>query len=218
MSKKSGLPEMITFDARSAFEKLLAVNVGDEKSKQCVKLLLERYGSLATIFSEHEEEICRVCDVNMNTALLIKLLAYVSSRRVTDSFKFGCEHTELEIREYISALFLGSSVETVYLLLLDERGRIMSTEFISEGTVNASDIIPRKILEIAKKNKSKNIILAHSHPKGSVTPSRDDILTTGRLVSLFASVGVRLSAHYIVADGEIGLIDADMIYDPDRRF
>ena len=41
-------------------------------------------------------------------------------------------------------------------------------------------------------------------------------MTTGRLFNLFASVGVRLIAHYIVADGEISVIGADMLYNPEK--
>ena len=203
---------MLTLDTRGAFEKALAYHLGDEKSRECVDRLLTRYGSLATLLSEGAEEICRVGGITMNTALLIKLIGYVNSRRITDKFEFGRVHSELEMREIISALFLGHSVETVYALLLDEKGRTVSVEHISDGTVNASDIIPRKVLEYAKKKKATGVILAHNHPKGSPTASNDDIVTTGRLVSIFASVGVHLLAHYIVADGEIFKIDADALY------
>jgi DNA repair protein RadC len=153
--------------------------------------------------------------MSRNTALLIKLIAYLHSRAVTERFTFGGEYSELEIREYIGAIFLGSSVESVYVLLLDDNGRVIHTEHISDGTVNASDVVPRKILESARRRNSKKIILAHNHPKGRAVASKDDIMTTGRLFNLFASVGVRLVAHYIVADGEVGVISADMLYDPD---
>ena len=61
MSKKLGLPEMLTFDfdTPSAFERLIAFSIGEEKSRACTARLLDRYGSVATIFSETEEEICR---------------------------------------------------------------------------------------------------------------------------------------------------------------
>ena len=42
-------------------------------------------------------------------------------------------------------------------------------------------------------------------------------MTTGRLFNMFATVGVRLCAHYIVADGEVGRIETDMLYDPDYK-
>ena len=175
MSKKLGLPEMLTFDfdTPSAFERLIAFSIGEEKSRACTARLLDRYGSVATIFSETEEEICRIGGVNMNTALLIKLIAYVNARKVTEKFEYGKVHTELELREFICALFLGSSVESVYAILLDGEGRTLSAEHISDGTVNASDVIPRKILEFAKKKKATQIILAHNHPKGTSTPSKE---------------------------------------------
>ena len=148
MSNKLGLPEMLTFDfnTQSSFEKILAFSIGEEKSRECVGRLLARYGSFATVFSECEEEICRVGGVGMNTALLIKLIAYVNARKITEKFEFGKVHTELEMREFIGALFLGSSVENVYAILLDKEGKTISCEHMSDGTVTASDVIPRKIL------------------------------------------------------------------------
>lgn len=207
MRNKLSLPEMLTLDTRSAFERALAVSIGDEKAKECAERLLTRYGSLATALSEDAEEIARVGNVGMNTALLIKLIGYVNSRRVTEKFEMGRVHDELELREYLAALYLGASVETVYAILLDGQGRTISVEHVSYGTVNASDVVPRKVLELAKKKKATSVVLAHNHPKGSATASVDDIVTTGRLAGVFASVGVRLLAHYIVADGEIARID-----------
>ena len=215
MSNKLGLPQMLTFDTRSSFERILAFSIGEEKSRDSVERLLNRYGSVATIFSESEEEICRIGGVNMNTALLIKLIAYVNARKVTDKFEFGKIHTELEMREFIAALFLGLSVESVYAILLDKEGRTVSCEHISDGTVNTSDVIPRKILELAKKKKATQVIIAHNHPKGTATPSKDDIMTTGRLMNLFVSVGIRLRAHYVAADGDIGRIEPEALYNPD---
>ena len=207
MKTKLELPDMLTLDTRSAFERALSVSLGDEKAKECAERLLTRYGSLATLLSATEEEIAEVGCVSMNTALLVKLIGYVNSRRVTDKFELGRTHNELELREYLAALFLGASVETIYVLLFDAKGRTVAVEHVSCGTVNASDVVPRKVLELAKKKNATSVVLAHNHPKGSATASADDIVTTGRLAGVFASVGVRLLAHYIVADGEIARID-----------
>lgn len=206
------LPEMLTFDDRSAFEKLIAYSIGDDKAKECVNRLLERYGSVATLMSENVEEICRVGGVSMSVALLVKLVGYVNSRRIVDKFEFGRVHDELQIRELLSAVFLGMSVETVYALMIDEKGRTVSLEHISDGTVSSSDIIPRKVLECAKRRNATQVIIAHNHPKGACVASSDDLVTTSRLYNIFGSVGVRLRAHYIVADGDVLKIDERTIY------
>ena len=215
MAKNLELKNMVAFDERCALEKILSYSIGDEKSRECVDRLLENYGSLATVFSEREEELCRVGNINMNTALLIKLVAYVNSRRVTSSLEMKRAYTELELREYLCAIFLGLSVETVYALMLDDEDRIIAVEHISDGTVNSSDILPRKVLECAKRRKSTRIILAHNHPKGTSKPSKEDVMTTGRLMNVFGTVGVKLVAHYVVADGEIERIEKEILYNPD---
>ena len=217
MESKLELNENMHSDDISSFEKMLAYNLGEQRGRECVGRLLERYGSLCTVFSETVEEICRVGEINTNTALLIKLIAYVNSRRVTEKFEFGKKYSELELREFISAVFLGASVEMVYLILLDDANRVISVEHISDGTINASDIVPRKILEFVKKKKSSRVILAHNHPKGKATPSKEDLMTTGRLINILGTAGVHLCAHYIVADGEINRIEAEMLYNPNSH-
>ena len=39
-------------------------------------------------------------------------------------------------------------------------------------------------------------------------------MTTGRLVNLFASVGITLCAHYVVADGMVGRVESEALYNP----
>lgn len=215
MRSKSELPEMIAFETKSALVRVLEFSLGEAGAKECERRILHKYGTLSTALSENEEELCRVCGISMNNALLIKLLAYVNSRRVIDSFRYGEDHTELEIRELLSALFLGASLEEIYLISLDGQGRITSVEYIGEGTVNASDVFPRKLLECALKKKAKGVILAHNHPKGNTSPSKDDLFVTGKMFNVFASAGIRLCAHYIVGDGKVGKIESDMFYNPD---
>ena len=164
LNDKVPLDAFVTRDA-SSFERALAYSIGEEKSRETTERLLDRFGSFATVFSADEEELCRVGGINMNTALMIKLMAYLNARRIIDRFALVEDHNELELREYIGALFLGLSVETVYVLLLDDKDRVIHSELINEGTVNTSDIVPRKILECARRKKSKKIILAHNHPK-----------------------------------------------------
>ena len=191
---------------------ILSFAMPREKASEAAEALLSKYGTLGTMLSENEDELCSTGNINMNTALLIKLLGYINSRRVTDNFEFGKEHAELEICEYIRSLFYGISVETVYMLLLDDKGRVIGCEYMGEGTVNASDVYPRRLLECAVKRKAKSVILAHNHPKGMAEPSREDIATTKRLCEIFLTAKIRLLAHYIAADGDIQKIDSGIFF------
>ena len=77
-------------------------------------------------------------------------------------------------------------------------------DLVGEGTVSTSDVYPRRLIETAIRAKAKSVILSHNHPMGAVTPSKEDVYSMRRFADLFNSAGIRLAAHYIVADGEIG--------------
>ena len=193
--------------------KLLCVILDESKAESASLALYQRYGRLVTMLSEQTDELCRVGGVSLSVALLIKLVGYLHSRRITDAFCMGKAYKAEEIEEYIKALYTGISKETVYMLSLDAKGKLTSCDLISEGTVGASDIYPRKLLETAIKAKGRSVIIAHNHPMGNVNPSKDDVIAMRRLTDVFTGAGIQLLAHYILADGEIGGVSVgDMIY------
>lgn len=164
--------------------------------------LSKKYGTLGVLMSSTLEELLENEGVNSQCALSLKLLGYVHSRSVTDSFKLGRMHTDDEIREYLTALFLGLSIETVYCLSVDNKGRIVSSDYLGEGTVNSSEIYPRRVLECAARNKASGIIIAHNHPKGRAEASNEDLAATEYIKCVLRDAGINLVAHYLVSDGE----------------
>ena len=191
------------YEDGNLLEELLAVVTGNKAREACYALI-KRYGRLSTVLSEDLDKICRVGNISLNTALFIKLIGYIHSRRITDLFDTGRVYSQSEIVEYIKALYVGLSKETIYILSFDSKGRFISCDYMGEGTVGATDVYPRRLLECAMKNKATSVMLAHNHPLGTATPSKDDTVAMCQLTDLFCGAGIKLEAHYIVADGEIG--------------
>ena len=134
-------------------------------------------------------------------ALALRLLAAIASRRGTEHFKFGKPHTREEICDYILSLYFNVSVETVYLLTLDRQDRFISCEFVTEGTVNSSEVVPRRLVELMIRAKAKKGILVHNHPRGYSEASVNDATSTYRIRELFESADLELIDHYVVGDG-----------------
>ena len=132
-------------------------------------------------------------------AFYLKLLAYVSGRRVTDNFAFGKNHSSVEIADYLKALFLGESVEVTYLITRNKKGAVTGCHLLGEGTVSSSEVLPRKAIETAVSAKAESGSIAHNHPGGHTTPSSDDVNMTKFFAGLFRSCDIRLTDHYIVA-------------------
>ena len=94
-----------------------------------------------------------------------------------------------------------SDRENFVVLHLDARNQLNSMEIVSIGSLNASLVHPREVWKGAILANAASIILAHNHPSGDPTPSREDIELTGRLKQSAEIMGVDLLDHLVVAPG-----------------
>ena len=140
---------------------------------------------------------------NSKEISLIRLTAALTSRRITDRFKSGKRYSDEEIRELVSGLLFACSVESVYMLSFDKHGKFIAADLLDAGTVNASGVIPRKMLDIVLRRNAQSVILAHNHPCGRPVPSESDVITTASVASICQSAGIKLSAHYVAAGFEM---------------
>ncbi len=185
--------------------KRLICAIGEDGEVYSEKLY-KHFGSLSAIAEADTDALTSALSGNKNLALYIRLSNIISARRVTDRFVFGAKHTEDEIKEYFCALFMTVSVETVYIMSFDTAGKVISSDYVGEGTVNHSNVFPRKLLETALKRKARYAIIAHNHPGGYAEPSREDVDSTEILCELFRTSGIGLKAHYTVGGGECRVI------------
>ncbi len=160
--------------------------------------ILNQFGSLEAISSLTAEELSLV--VGKRAATLIKLYAYIASRRVTDKFRYGQKHTREEILDLIIATFMGLSRESSYIMSFDKAGRAIALDFVLEGSINATEVSPRISVELALRRGAHSVIVAHNHPLSSTAPSEADMATTRYIAEVLRSVGVKLISSVIVAE------------------
>lgn len=86
-------------------------------------------------------------------------------------------------------------------LFLNARNQVICREDVSVGSLNASLVHPREVFAPAVGSSAASVILAHNHPSGDVTPSREDIELTRRMVQAGEIMGIEVLDHLIVASG-----------------
>lgn len=91
--------------------------------------------------------------------------------------------------------------EELHVILLDIRNRVIRTCRLSEGGLAASVLYPRDLFREAVKANAAALILAHNHPSGDATPSKEDIETTRRFMEIGDMMGVRVMDHVVIASG-----------------
>lgn len=103
--------------------------------------------------------------------------------------------------EYLSPRMSRLDHEQFQVILLNAKNQVLDLESISSGTLTASLVHPREIFKPAIRRSAHAIILAHNHPSGDPTPSREDREVTLRLVQAGKLIGIEVLDHLIVGDG-----------------
>ena len=90
--------------------------------------------------------------------------------------------------------------ESVHVLTLDMKLKLINRHMVSLGLLNSSLLHPREVFRPAIKDAAASIILVHNHPSGDSTPSDEDIQLTRRFVLAGDLVGINLLDHIIIGD------------------
>jgi DNA repair protein RadC len=88
--------------------------------------------------------------------------------------------------------------EVLFVMCLNTKNRIVAVHRCHVGGLNASIVMPREVFKSAILNNSASIIISHQHPSQDVTPSREDIDVTKRLVECGRILGIDVLDHVIV--------------------
>ena len=165
--------------------------------------LLDYFGSLSQVLEAPVEELQKVEGVGETAATFLHLITDVSRFYLVDrSTRVSVLPTIDDCAHYLMPYFFGRRNETVYLLCLDAKCKVLCCREIGEGSTNSAGISVRKIVETALGIGATTVVLAHNHPSGVAVPSGDDIQTTRRLAAALAAVEIHLADHIVVADDD----------------
>lgn len=192
-----------SFQPHEILEFLLFYGVPRMDTNELAHTLIEEFGSLARVMDAPYDELVKIKGISGHTAALIKLVPELS-RIYLEGHHPDTEvlNTPQKIGSYLTAKFVGRTKEVVYLLCLDSSLNTIACEMIAEGSISASSIDIRLIVERVIRHNAYRIVLAHNHPRGLAIPSNDDVITTHYIKKSLESIGVELLDHVIVAGKE----------------
>ncbi len=120
----------------------------------------------------------------------------VTIRNAKDVFDYLQDMRNLQ-KEHLRGIYLNS------------HNRILRDEVISIGTVNSNIIHAREVFRPAIECNAAAIILAHNHPSGEVTPSKEDSAVTVDLVRAGKILGITILDHVIITKDSFASVSAD---------
>lgn len=105
------------------------------------------------------------------------------------------------VRDYLRLKLVAEPNEVFAVVFLDHQHQVLAYEPLFKGTVDATTVYPRVVVQRALALNATSLILAHQHPSGNTEPSAADRTLTERLRSALATVDVRVLDHFIIGKG-----------------
>lgn len=88
--------------------------------------------------------------------------------------------------------------ETMVVVLLNTRMRILGHSVVSVGMLDQVVIHPREIFRPAIIGAAKSVAIMHNHPSGDATPSEADIRVTRQIVEAGKVIQIDVLDHVVV--------------------
>ena len=187
-----------TFQDYEALELLLFYAIPRKDTKSTAKNLISRFGSLPAVLDATLEELTEA-GLSPNAAILLKLVPDMNRYYAVKTDGAGQKvHSTSDAGKILCAMFQHEQTESVRLLCLNAGGKVLKLALLNEGDINAVHFSVRKIVETALSAKAVSVILAHNHPGGTLTPSREDLDATNSAKAALSTVGIQLLDHLII--------------------
>lgn len=170
-------------------------------TKPLAKALLERFESIQGVLNAHPDELSQVPGFSTGTHSLWLLLREFMARYAESPLRRRAViSSPQQIADIARVRLAGCPHEEIWAAFLDTGNRLLAWERFAEGTVNASTLHIRKLLEYALTRKASGIILVHNHPGGSNKPSGADIELTRATHTAARTLNLRLLDHLVLTE------------------
>ena len=183
--------ELIAILLRTGLKGMNAVEVGRQ--------LLARFGSLHSLALASVDDLRQVKGIGRDKAVTLVAafaLAHKMAKELQEESPL-LDNPENVVR-LLRAKNLVREVETLQVLLLNTRRRLIRVEEITDGTVDTLLVHAREVFRSAISANASAIVLAHNHPSGDPTPSEADIKVTRDLIRAGQLLKIDVPDHIIL--------------------
>ncbi|MGF7056501.1 RadC family protein [Brassicibacter mesophilus] len=167
----------------------------------CQRLLASDKNGISFLAESSIEEITKIKGIGKCKAAQILASVELGKRILTSVDK---DRIRITSPQDVANVFMDDmknlKKEYFKILMLDTKNQIIGMENISIGSLNSSIVHPREVFKEAIRRSSASIILAHNHPSGDPSPSREDINITKRLMEGGEILGIRVLDHIIIGN------------------
>ena len=189
------------FHDYEVIELLLTLAMPRKDCKDAAKGALERFKTFQGVLEASPQELGKVKGLGPKNILGIKLIKAVAERYLQKKLIHkDAINDSKALFDYLYHSIGDKNREFFKVIFLNSKNQVITTSTISEGTLTASSVYPREVIQAALSNDAAALIFAHNHPSGDPEPSSEDIAVTRQLVFAGKVMGMVVHEHLIIGD------------------
>ena len=191
------------FTDAEIIELLLTFGTPRSDCKEAARELLARFGSLPAVLDAAPVQLQQVKGVGPKNTFALHFIQGVA-RRYLHQRVVGKEYvrSSREVADYLIHSMRGLQHEVLTVVFLDAAHAVIDATVVAEGTVTVNTIYPRELVKAALARNASALVIAHNHPSGSLTPSRQDSELTRSLYLVCSFMHLDLLDHLIIGAGD----------------
>ena len=191
------------FTDAEIIELLLTFGTPRSDCKEAARALLAQFGSLPAVLDAAPVQLQQVKGVGPKNTFALHFIQGVA-RRYLRQRVVGKEYirSSREVADYLIHSMRGLQHEVLTVVFLDAAHAVIDAAVVAEGTVTVNTIYPRELVKAALARNASALVIAHNHPSGSLTPSRQDSELTRSLYLVCSFMHLDLLDHLIIGAGD----------------
>jgi DNA repair protein RadC len=194
----SGLDGFLDYEV---IELLLTLATPRKDCKDEAKAALKRFKTLQGVIEAPAEQLQEIKGIGPRNIFGIKFVHAVAGRYLKKRLvKKDAIRSSTELFDYLYLTLRDKKREIFQVVFLDAQNRIITIETLSEGTLTASSVYSREVVNAALRHHAAGLFLVHNHPSGEPRPSREDKLITRQLIHACRVMGITVHEHLIIGD------------------
>jgi len=166
--------------------------------------LLTHFGSLEALSRASVGELAKVKGVGQAKAIGLKAAFALAARLARSEAEARAVETPEDIARLLGEEMRLLDYESVRVICLNTKHRVLAVEEVTRGTLNESLFHPREAFRPALARQAHAVILVHNHPSGNPQPSDADLHVTRRMKEAGALLQIELLDHVILGAPRAG--------------
>lgn len=191
------------FSGHEVLEMLLYYAIPYRDTNDLGHKLENSFGSLTKVLEADYQDLIKVDGVTPHIATLITLCGQLARRYQREQYAFTTPlYKPDEFGRHLIPWFSGQKDESVVLMSMDNRYKVLNTTRVFTGSVNSTQFSMRGAVQQLLRDNATMVVMAHNHPNGHAFPSNADIETTRRFAKLLKDLGIKLIDHLIISEDD----------------